>query len=84
MHHHDVLGPEHLIDRLLLSGIEPREVHRRERIVLCRLMRIEKVTQIGKTIATGTHHTLQSIKHETVGSLVERQLQTQSASDIAI
>ena len=73
MNHHHIFCPQHLINGFLLSLVEPREMHRLELEMLCRLMRIEEVTEICQTIASGMHNTLKGIKHKAVRGFVERE-----------
>ena len=78
MHHHHVFRPQHLVHRLLLCGVEPREAHGRESEMLgFHRRRVEEVAQISQAVALGTHGAVEGLEHQAVGGLVKRQLHTQ-------
>ena len=70
-----ILGTQHFVDSLLLSGIQIREVHGLEDKGLGFLVRIKQVAQIGQT-ALAPHGPVQGVHHHPIAGLVERQLHT--------
>ena len=68
-----ILGPQHLVDGILLSLVQVREAHRREAECLCRLVRIEQIPQIAQT-SFRPDDTVESLKHHLIASLVEKEL----------
>ncbi len=71
MNNGHILRSKHLIDSLFLHRIKPREAYGLKREVLGGLTGIEEVAQVGQSVTLGTHHTVQSIKHYAIASLVK-------------
>ena len=71
MHHFHVFGLQHLVDRFLLRGVEPRETHGGEGEPLGGLVAVEEVAQVGQPVVLGMDDTVEGIKHHPVGGLIE-------------
>ena len=84
VHHHHVLGPEHLVDGVLLGGVEPGQLDVVEGEARRSGMAVEEVAQIGQTVAAGMDDAVQGIGHKPVAGLVEvtvlSRLQRESAN----
>ena len=74
MNHHDIFGAEHLVDGFLLGRIEPRETDGRKGELPDGSVGIEQVAEVCQAVALGLHHPVESLEHEPVGGLVEKQL----------
>ena len=72
--HTHVLGPQHVIDGMLLARVQPRETHRVKAEGLGRLVAVEQVAQVGQAVALGLDDALQGIKHHAVTRFVKEQL----------
>ena len=95
VHHSDVLGAQHLIDGLLLRGVQIGKVQGLEGqrlglhavaldTVLGRVPGgIEQVAQIGQT-PLGTYGAVECLHHQPVAGLVERQLYAQPLGSLQV
>ena len=68
-----VLGAQHLVDGLLLRGVEVWEAHRGKGPALRFAPRVEEVAQVGQP-PLGPHGAVERVEHEAVARLVEREL----------
>ena len=69
-----VLGMQHLVDRLLLRPVQPRETHRKKSKRSERQRTVEDIPQVRKPVVLGRNHLLQCLKHQPVAGLVEIKL----------
>ena len=68
-----ILGSQHLVDSMLLCGVQIRKAHVGKREGLGLLLGIEKVAQIGQT-PFGAHCPVECFEHQAIGGLVEEEL----------
>ena len=73
VHYGHVLGPEHLVDGVLLRGVEVGEAHRGKGEPAGLAARVEQVAQVGEP-PLGPHGAVERVEHQAVARLVERQL----------
>ena len=78
VHNGHILGPQHLVDGVLLGVVQIVETHVGEGEGLCLLARIEEVAQVAQP-ALGSHGALKGLEHEAIAGLVEEQLHAQPA-----
>ena len=74
MHNGNILRPQHLVDRLLLSRIEPRETHRFEGKLGCLLVRVEEDAEISQSVVLRLHRAVECLKHQLIARLIEGEL----------
>ena len=72
-----ILGMQHLVDRLFLRGVQPRETHRLKRESGYGLCAMENIPQFRQTVVLRTEHLLDGLEHQPVAGLVEIQLYPQ-------
>ena len=74
MHHGDILSLQHLVDGMLLSGVEPGEAQGSKRELLSLAVVVEQVAQLCQAVALGGNHPVESLEHELIAALVHREL----------
>ena len=74
MHHGHVFCPQHLVDRFLLCGVEPRKALRLKPILPRGLVAVEEVAQVGQPVALCRDDATEGFEHGAVAGLVEREL----------
>ena len=74
MHHSHILRPQHLIDSLFLSCIQPRKAQRIESKFLRLHLSCKEIAQILKAIVLCIYDIVESMKHCSVTGLIKEQL----------
>ena len=72
MHNRHILGKQHLVDSMLLSGVEPWETDRGKGEFLGLAMVVEQVAQLSKAVALCLCHAVNGLEHKLVGVFVKR------------
>ena len=66
-----VLGPQDLVYRCLLRGVEPGEAHGKEGELAGRGRAVDDVAQFGQAVSLGRKHTIQRLEHQAVGVFIK-------------